>query len=235
MTKLQHDYGLGLPSYASPLEKQAVLPLLLPLGGLALKGIMAAMAAKGIYDIGTKDLPGLVKNVGQGNWRGALGNVASGVGNALFAVPAVGQLGRGLSMAAKGGKLLTLGKGMNMAAVGGSRVAQMAYRGANAFNRGAQTFMRSGVGQRILPAAQGAGKMLAHGPRWIMQPKGMGDMAKFMGTSLGVGAVGNWASQGEQPMMRPGNVLYPMMQQPGMMRQLGNYVRNMPATAPAQY
>ena len=188
------DYCFSMPVYkvaSSPvLEKEAFVPLVVA-GGFALKALMAAMAAKGVYDIGTKNVPGMIREGIKGNWRGVGRNALSAGSNALFALPGIGVGGKALQMAGKGGKLLrlggTAGKLRTAAKATGvsGRVAGGMINGIDRVNRGAGQFMRGGAGGRLMPAANRLTQMRNNGPSWMMRPEGFKDNAKYIGAIMG--------------------------------------------------
>lgn len=252
---LPYDYAPALPMYKQgSMEKQAIIPLLLALG----------FGAKALWDIGRHDVPGMIGNIRQGNWGGALRNLGSAGANALFAIPGLGMVGRGAQLARAGkGALATYRAGQATRAakatpgmfsrfgtwMKGTQPAQ--YMG-NQVNRAAgfadiqaQRLMASGAGTRMMPAMDRLAAMRAKGPRWIMNPRGWKDMGKLMGTSVGMtmgtNALANRMGSPEEGWgVQPQQIAYPLMRgattaQTGPFSAIGNYFRNMPHTGPAEY
>lgn len=184
---------IAMPVYQRDgMDKAAVAPVVVAGASLLWKAYMAYLAAKGAYDIGTKNIPGMVREGVKGNWRG-VGKHALGAGaNALYVLPGMGIGGKLLSGATAGGKFLQLGgsaaKLHNAAkATGvGGRMASGFLKGVDYANKGVTKFMQSGMGQRMQPALAGVERMRASAPRWVMDPAGWKDTGKFMGASMGM-------------------------------------------------
>ena len=236
-----------LPRYSkqASMEKESLVFSLSAAGVVTFKALMAYFAAKGAYDIGTKNIPGMVRDASRGDWKGVGGHTLRAGGNALMVAPTTGVAGKALK-ALKGTKMLgSAGKGGVM------------------LNRGGR-LARSALGRKLEPVLRSVDKVHNKLPGWVARPdegwknglrSGAGVFGAFTGAEMldpsyeGIPprAVAYPASNAARAVAYPASnaaraVAYPASNaargaasSPGFFANMKNYLRNLPRTPPQQF